>query len=72
MLWEVDVDRYDTDSLPLSSMGRFIARMGRGRREGGWAQCALGTHRSVAKVSKTLLGHGGERGGGALAHIMSA
>ena len=29
MLWEVDVDRYDTDSLPLS-MGRFIARMGGG------------------------------------------
>ena len=66
MLWEVDVDRYDTDSLPLSSMGRFIARMGGGRAEaaeGGWAQCALGTHRSVAKVSKTLLGHGGEREG---------
>ena len=74
MLWEVDVDRYDTDSLPLSSMGRFIARMGEaGRAEGGWAQCALGTHRSVAKVSKTLLGHGGERGReGALAPIMSS
>ena len=71
MLGEVVVDRYDTDSLPLS-MGRFIARMGGGRREGGWAQCALGTHRSVTKVSKTLLGHGGEgRGGEALAPIMS-
>ena len=68
MLGEVVVDRYDTDSLPLS-MGRFIARVG-GRREGGRAQCALGTHRSVAKVSKTLLGHGGE-GARALAPIMS-
>ena len=35
MLGEVVVDRYDTDSLPLS-MGRFIARMGGGGgREAG-------------------------------------
>ena len=57
-----------TDTIPTVSLSppwvaSSLAWGGGRRAEGGWAQCALGTHRSVAKVSKTLLGHGGEREG---------
>ena len=71
MLWEVDVDRYDTDSLPLSSMGRFIARMGGGgrrpgRREAGRSVLLARTDPWPRSAKRFLATEGSEGGRGRL------
>ena len=69
MLWEVDVDRYDTDSLPLSSMGRFIARMGgAGGGRGGRLGAVCSWHapiRGQGQQNASWPRRGAREGGGA-------
>ena len=68
MLWEVDVDRYDTDSPSL--LHGSLHRSHGGRREAGRSVLLARTD-PWPRSAKRFLATEGSVGGGALAPIMS-